>query len=66
MIRNCDNCGCESDDYWMMRFNPGGAGEKWFCWDCFKQSQYEANKSDKHRQQRLYKIHNSKKRSGRL
>ena len=59
--RICDGCGCEADEYWMMSYNPG-TGLKWFCWDCYKQSQYEANKSDQTRLKRLYQIAKSKQR----
>ena len=39
-----------------------GAKTVWLCWDCYKNSQYEANKSDHARQKKLYMIHKSKKR----
>ena len=45
----------------MIAYNTG-RGMKWFCWDCWKNSQREANLSDRHRQQKLYKINQSKKR----
>lgn len=59
--KKCELCGLEADEHWMMSFNPG-TGLKWLCWDCYKQGQYEANKSDLSRQKKLYQIHNSKKR----
>lgn len=62
MKRKCDICGCTADEHWMHSYNPGSR-LMWLCWDCFKQSQYEANKSDKFRQKKLYKIHDSKKRN---
>jgi hypothetical protein len=62
MKRKCDICGLEADEHWMQSYNVGRK-TVWLCWDCYKQSQYEANKSDKHRQQKLYKIYNSKKRN---
>lgn len=58
----CDNCGLEADEHWMMSFNPG-TGLKWMCWDCWKNAQREAGLSDKHRQQKLYKIKKQKERS---
>lgn len=61
MKRQCDICGLEADEYWMHPYNTGRK-VMWLCWDCFKQSQYEANKSDHERQKKLYRIHNSKKR----
>ena len=62
MKRTCDVCGCEADDYWMVPYNTG-RGVKWFCWECWKTSQREANLSDRHRQQKLYKIKKSKERN---
>ena len=61
MKRICDICGYESDDHWMMSYNTGRR-TMWLCWDCFKQSQYEANKSDLARQKKLYQIHQAHKR----
>lgn len=61
MIRKCDICGLEAEEHWMFSYNPGSK-RIWLCWECWKTSQYEANKSDQHRQQRLYKINQSKKR----
>jgi hypothetical protein len=56
MKRHCDICGIEADEHWMMSYNVGRK-VMWFCWDCFKNSQYEANKSDLERQRKLFKIH---------
>ena len=61
MKRQCDICGMEADEHWMFSFNTGSK-RVWLCWDCFKNSQREANLSDRHRQQKLYKIKQSKKR----
>lgn len=61
MKRYCDICGCEADDHWMESYNIG-AKTVWLCWTCYKNSQYQAKKSDLHRHQRLYKIQESKKR----
>lgn len=61
MKRHCDICGIEADEHWMMSYNPGRR-VMWFCWDCWKNSQYEANKSDLSRQKKLYKIAKSKQR----
>ena len=60
--RICDGCGCEADEYWMMSYNPG-TGLKWFCWDCYKQSQYEVAKSEMSRRTKLAKMNESKKRN---
>ena len=62
MKRTCDNCGIEADEHWMFQFNTG-RGIKWFCWGCWKNAQREANLSDRHRQQKLYKIKVSKARN---
>lgn len=61
MNRHCDICGIEADEYWMMSYNTGRR-VMWFCWDCWKNSQYEANKSDLSRQKKLYQIAKSKQR----
>ena len=61
MKRICDICGLTADEYWMHPYNTGRR-IIWLCWDCFKQSQYEANKSDLERQKKLYKIAKSKQR----
>lgn len=61
MKRKCDICGCEADDHWMQPYNTGRR-VMWLCWDCFKQSQYEATKSDMVRQKKLYQIAKSKQR----
>ena len=61
MKRKCDICGCEADDHWMQSYNTGRR-VMWLCWSCFKQSQYEATKSDLSRQKKLYQIANAKKR----
>ena len=63
MKRTCEICGLEADEYWMFPFNTGRKS-MWLCWDCYKNSQREANLSDRHRQHRLYKINQSKKRNG--
>lgn len=62
MKRICDVCGCEADEHWMMRYNTGRT-VKWFCWECWKQSQYEAAKSEMQRQKKLISIHDSKRRN---
>ena len=61
MKRHCDICGLEADEHWMQSYNTGRK-VVWLCWECFKNSQREANLSDRHRQQKLYKIKQSKKR----
>ena len=61
MKRTCDVCGLEAEEYWMIAYNTG-RGMKWFCWDCWKKSQREANLSDRHRQQKIFKIKLSKSR----
>ena len=61
MVRTCDICGKEENEQLMQSINTGRKTE-WWCWECYKNAQYHANKSDHHRQQRLYKIHQSTKR----
>lgn len=61
MKRKCDICGCEADDHWMQSYNTGRR-VMWLCWSCFKQSQYEAVKSEIHRSKRLGKINEERKR----
>ena len=61
MKRTCDICGLEADEHWMQSYNVGRK-TVWLCWECYKNSQYEANKSDLARQKKLYQIHKSKKR----
>ena len=62
MKRTCDICGLEADEHWMESYNIG-AKTVWLCWECYKNSQYEANKSDLSRQKKLYQIHKFKKRN---
>lgn len=62
MKRTCDICGLEADEHWMFSYNTGRK-LVWLCWECFKNSQYEANKSDLARQKKLYQIHKFKKRN---
>ena len=61
MKRHCEVCGIEADDYWMQSYNTGRR-TVWLCWECYQTSQREATQSDLHRQQRLYRIHESNKR----
>lgn len=62
MLRQCDICGKEENERMMKSINIGRKTE-WWCWDCYKQSQYEASASDKYRQGKLYKIHKAHKRN---
>ena len=62
MKRKCDVCRIESDDYWMYPYNIG-IKTVWLCWDCYRESQREAALSDFSRQRKLYKIHESKRRT---
>ena len=65
MKRKCDICGLEADEHWMHSFYTGSK-RTWLCWDCYKASQREANLSDRFRQKQLYRIHESKKKAGKL
>lgn len=58
----CDICGCIHDEYWMIRINPG-TGNKWLCWECYKNGHREAAMSEMYRQKKLYKIKKAKERS---
>ena len=60
MKRKCELCGELVNEFDMMTFNTGRV--KYVCWDCYKNSQREANLSDRHRQQKLFKIKVSKSR----
>lgn len=62
MLRECDICKKEQDEYWMQSFNTGRR-TMWLCWECYKASQREATLSDLFRQRKLYKINESKKRT---
>ena len=62
MKRTCDICGLEADEHWMFSYNTGRK-VVWLCWECYKNSQYEATKSDLVRQKKLYQIHKFKKRN---
>lgn len=61
MKRKCKMCGGLFNEFDMMSYFTGRR-TVWLCWDCYKNSQYEANKSDHERQKKLYMIHKSKKR----
>ena len=61
MKRECALCGKECNEQLMKPISSGRKTE-WWCWECYLHSQREANLSDRHRQQKLYKINQSKKR----
>ena len=61
MTQRCSVCGRECNEKLMEHYFTGIKTE-WWCWDCFKKSQYEANKSDLSRQKKLYQIAKSKQR----
>jgi len=61
MKRQCEICGLEAEEYWMFSYNAGKR-KMWLCWDCYKQSQYEAAKSEINRQQKRYMIAKEKNR----
>ena len=62
MKRKCELCGGLFNEFDMMSYNTGRK-VVWLCWECHKNSQYEANKSDLVRQKKLYQIHKFKKRN---
>lgn len=61
MKRKCKMCGGLFNEFDMMSYFTGRR-TVWLCWECYKNSQYEANKSDHERQKKLYMIHKPKKR----
>lgn len=62
MQRQCDLCGKEDNERLMKQISFGRKTE-WWCWECYKNSQREANASDRFRQKKLNKIKQSKKRN---
>lgn len=61
MIRVCDICGKEENER-LMESISFGRKKEWWCWECYCAAQREATFSDKHRQKKLYKIHQARKR----
>lgn len=61
MKRKCDICGTEQNE-WIMEPIFTGRKTEWWCWDCWKKSQYEAVKSEIHRRKTLGKINENRKR----
>lgn len=55
MKRICDICGCEADEHWMHPYNTGRR-VMWLCWECYQESQRQANLSDQYRGNRLHKM----------
>ena len=62
MKRICDICGAEANEHFMESMFTGRKTE-WWCWDCYKQSQYEVAKSEISRRTKLAKMNESKKRN---
>ena len=61
MKQICECCKQEFEDWQMKYYSPIPGRPKWYCWDCYKNSQREATKSDVFRQKKLYKMHEGKK-----
>ena len=61
MTQKCSVCGRECNEQLMESFFTGRKTE-WYCWDCYKQSQYEVAKSEIHRRTKLAKINEEKRR----
>lgn len=59
-IRNCDICGKEEDERWMVSFNPG-ARRLYFCWECYRNAQKQVASSEFMRKTRREKIAENKK-----
>ena len=55
MKRQCDVCGIEADEYWMQTYNTGRR-TMWLCWECYQESQRQADLSDLYRGNRLHKM----------
>lgn len=53
MKRKCDICGELHNEFDMVTFNPGRV--KWVCWECYKNSQYEATQSEMRRAKDLHR-----------
>lgn len=62
MRRQCDICGAESDEYWMVPISTGSKTE-WWCAKCYQNADKEAEQSDLIRGYKLHKISESKKRN---
>ena len=60
MTQKCSVCGREDNEQLMESFFTGRKTE-WYCWDCWKKSQYEAVKSEIHRRKTLGKINENRK-----
>lgn len=61
MKQKCSVCGREFNEQLMESFFTGRKTE-WYCWDCWKKSQYEAVKSEIHRRTKLARINEEKRR----
>ena len=61
MIRKCDICGKEENERMMQSISYGRKTE-WWCWECWKKSQYEVTKSEIHRRTKLARINEERKR----
>lgn len=62
MLTECSNCHEEFEQKDMMSYYAGSK-TIWLCWECYLNSQKEANASDRYRQKRLHKIATGKKRN---
>lgn len=62
MTQRCSVCGRECNEKLMEHYFTGIKTE-WWCWDCYKQSQYEVAKSEISRRTKLAKMNKSKKRN---
>ena len=55
MLRRCDICGEEQEEKWMQTYNTGRR-TMWLCWECYQESQRQADLSDLYRGNRLHKM----------
>ena len=58
----CERCGQEFEERDMEFYSPIPGRPQWFCWDCWKKSQYEVTKSEIHRRTKLARINEEKRR----
>ena len=61
MTQRCRVCGRECNEKLMEHYFTGIKTE-WWCWDCWKRSQYEVTKSEIHRRTKLARINEERKR----
>ena len=66
MLRQCDICGKECEEKYMVKRSPSPANPKWLCWECYKLGQREMHSEEISRKKRIQKAMNARKKTGRL